>query len=143
MNLENGGFLIHLAPYSGISNTFKLEFKGGQFENLNFQETSQLFLIGSNLENPILIQDYTFTNITNAYIDLRAGDKTDKNKPSKTIISSSTFSNISTVYDTLLKVSENSELTVLNSTFTHCINEGKGGVIQGGYKETKILINGC
>lgn len=83
-----------------------------------------MFLIESNIKNPIVIRDYSFSEIKNAYLDLNAGDKKDRDLPSKVKIEDSTFEKITTVYHSFIRVSENSELELDASNFTKCQSEG-------------------
>ena len=132
---------IDLISTDGISSTqdISFEFTNITFTGISYPRSGNLMNLNHLLANQVLIQDSSFTNLTNAGIEIGGITSTNNNIRSKVKIINSVFDDTIVGTSSFISAYTKSEVEIINCTFTNMATVDNGAVLRAMF--TEVIVN--
>ena len=127
-----GDFLSEMNIQTSLTNS--------EFLNIQLKKFGKLFHIQHQTKGTFLLENITIDNTLSDGIHIDAFDKQRRDITLKVQISNLTALNTKNSFNSLIKVFENSELEIHDSTFKKNFGLAQGSVVCGDYRGTKTNI---
>ena len=119
---------------------FTISLTNIKFSSISFSTSGNLLLFQQQLSNPIVISGILLSNLTNAYILIKADDPHSLLLPTSIQASGMTISNVNAGYKSFINVMENSLLSISNSNIDNVFSFDNGSVLRWSAKNSQVFF---